>query len=577
MKGKYKSLGVIHYLGTPQYRAMQGGYWIGVHLHKPVGNCNGTVHNQIYFRCPENHGIIVRSTLITLCRETYNLSQFKTDDDDYYSNTEQKAMYKTKGIHTNATSDPNMISRLTSKQISSTVRFKSKKNTKKTLKLKNNIIIKSEVPILMNTHSIENEHGLIIQKISSNSHVRQRSSSSDAHLRHKIQRSASVYTSNERKELSMNKSHSASTVEKKNRRSYSMRDVPMFKSNSSSSDSLRDDMKDEMISDPMIAVSSLNIIHDNVTANVITNDSISIAADMQPHTYLPLERKSNSDFDISENDEPDIVMCFEKRYIISEWGWPITFLILDKNPNITIFKEQLIHCFGHVEILDNEQIIIREIDNIYLLMRITFHDSASIQRVKNWKFFWKKKSVVVKSHGFKHWKNLIDVQYLYPVFIEYLASWNLDANQVRRWLCTYCQNLEDLLQNESQIVCSMVDSMVNCTVYFANEVARDKLLNSKYVSLKSLHALDDDILCEWKVDELCVVMERKPKVYVSKTISYRKKRKKHGRRRRARTVNARNKGGVECQPEREHLNLGLAVSNRARTPSRASKSSSTFV
>lgn len=71
---------------------------------------------------------------------------------------------------------------------------------------------------------------------------------------------------------------------------------------------------------------------------------------------------------------------FRKQFIINNYGYPITFLLSDRKPNISILREEIINTFGHIEVLDNQQIYITNVDKMCLLIRITFHYLKSFEK-----------------------------------------------------------------------------------------------------------------------------------------------------------------------------------------------------
>ncbi|KAK7862442.1 hypothetical protein R5R35_001346 [Gryllus longicercus] len=58
--------GCVAYVGTTMFAA---GKWIGVILDEPKGKNNGTVQGKTYFQCPENYGMFVRQSQLTLLDE----------------------------------------------------------------------------------------------------------------------------------------------------------------------------------------------------------------------------------------------------------------------------------------------------------------------------------------------------------------------------------------------------------------------------------------------------------------------------------------------------------------------------
>ncbi|XP_020284399.1 dynactin subunit 1 isoform X2 [Pseudomyrmex gracilis] len=64
--------GVIAYVGHPSFAS---GKWIGVILDEPKGKNNGTVKGQVYFKCPENHGMFARQTQLILLDDAGNRTE----------------------------------------------------------------------------------------------------------------------------------------------------------------------------------------------------------------------------------------------------------------------------------------------------------------------------------------------------------------------------------------------------------------------------------------------------------------------------------------------------------------------
>ena len=101
-----------------------------------------------------------------------------------------------------------------------------------------------------------------------------------------------------------------------------------------------------------------------------------------------------------------------------------------------------------------------------------------------WKFWWKKKNVSIKKHPFKKWKEEIEVKQIFPICFHYKTDLGLLQEDIKKYLIAYLNNLEELLQSKSQIEFVHVDDdEIKCTVNFANQKARDQLLESKYIDL----------------------------------------------------------------------------------------------
>lgn len=39
---------------------LDNGYWVGIKLDDPIGDCNGIIQGYEYFHCDPNHGLFVR-------------------------------------------------------------------------------------------------------------------------------------------------------------------------------------------------------------------------------------------------------------------------------------------------------------------------------------------------------------------------------------------------------------------------------------------------------------------------------------------------------------------------------------
>ncbi|KAJ1910903.1 hypothetical protein IWQ60_010406, partial [Tieghemiomyces parasiticus] len=55
--------GIIRFIGTTAFAT---GRWVGVELDSPSGKNDGSVHGEVYFTCPPNHGMFVRTTQVRL-------------------------------------------------------------------------------------------------------------------------------------------------------------------------------------------------------------------------------------------------------------------------------------------------------------------------------------------------------------------------------------------------------------------------------------------------------------------------------------------------------------------------------
>ncbi|KAF4518766.1 hypothetical protein B566_EDAN006170 [Ephemera danica] len=58
--------GTVAFIGTTTFAT---GKWIGVVLDSPKGKNNGTVQGKSYFQCPDNHGVFVRHSQLTVLGE----------------------------------------------------------------------------------------------------------------------------------------------------------------------------------------------------------------------------------------------------------------------------------------------------------------------------------------------------------------------------------------------------------------------------------------------------------------------------------------------------------------------------
>ena len=70
---------------------------------------------------------------------------------------------------------------------------------------------------------------------------------------------------------------------------------------------------------------------------------------------------------------------YEKRWIVTECGYSVSFLLSDKRLNIEVLRSQIINTFGHIEDLENEQIEIKIVGKMAVLVRITFHQKKSFE------------------------------------------------------------------------------------------------------------------------------------------------------------------------------------------------------
>ena len=72
-RGEVKFVGKAKTLGP--------GYWVGVKLDEPTGNCNGSVDDTQFFECPAKYGIFVRPNELKV-GEYPPLDEFNEDEDE---------------------------------------------------------------------------------------------------------------------------------------------------------------------------------------------------------------------------------------------------------------------------------------------------------------------------------------------------------------------------------------------------------------------------------------------------------------------------------------------------------------
>jgi len=98
--------------------------------------------------------------------------------------------------------------------------------------------------------------------------------------------------------------------------------------------------------------------------------------------------------------------------------------------------------------------------------------------------------VLQKKHAFKKWREQIEIREIFPINFRYKKSLNLSQDDVKKFLIEYLNNLEELLQNKSQIQFidddENNDKYIKCTINFANRKAREKLFNSQYIDLQNI-------------------------------------------------------------------------------------------
>ncbi|KAL5289889.1 DCTN1 family protein [Megaselia abdita] len=72
-----KLFGKIAYVGMTNFAV---GRWVGLILDEPKGKNNGTLKGQTYFTCPENYGMFVRPTQLTVIGGTGNMTGSSSED-----------------------------------------------------------------------------------------------------------------------------------------------------------------------------------------------------------------------------------------------------------------------------------------------------------------------------------------------------------------------------------------------------------------------------------------------------------------------------------------------------------------
>ncbi len=56
----------VRFFGSVHYAP---GDWLGVELEAPMGKNNGTIKGVEYFKCPSQHGMMVRPSEVTLSED----------------------------------------------------------------------------------------------------------------------------------------------------------------------------------------------------------------------------------------------------------------------------------------------------------------------------------------------------------------------------------------------------------------------------------------------------------------------------------------------------------------------------
>merc|ERR1712113_121518 len=122
-----------------------------------------------------------------------------------------------------------------------------------------------------------------------------------------------------------------------------------------------------------------------------------------------------------------------------------------------------------------------------MVIKIIFLRSKSAEKALKWKFWWNKKNVSLKRLPFKKWKEKIDVKKIFPICFCYQTILGLLQDDIKKYLIEYLNNLEELLQNKSQIQFVHVnDDEIKVNINFANGRARDKLFASKFIDLSTI-------------------------------------------------------------------------------------------
>ena len=210
--------------------------------------------------------------------------------------------------------------------------------------------------------------------------------------------------------------------------------------------------------------------------------------------------KFEADHDDSKETES------EKRWIITESGYTVSFLISDKRLELDTLRSQILNTFGHVEDLEAEQIEIKIVDKACVLVHVTFHCQSSLAHVSGWTFWWKK-GHTLRTHDFRKWRKRIEVEALYPIHFRYRAALCLLDDNVRQFVSGYLSNVEELLQKRDQIQFEAMDDgeWTQCAIYFANRRAREQLRRSKVIDLRQMVNVKEKVECELVVDTDSIV------------------------------------------------------------------------
>ena len=67
VKGK-ELTGTVKFFGPTDFAPT--GVWVGIALDVPKGKNNGTVQGKAYFTCPDNHGMFLRSGMVSVVKNT---------------------------------------------------------------------------------------------------------------------------------------------------------------------------------------------------------------------------------------------------------------------------------------------------------------------------------------------------------------------------------------------------------------------------------------------------------------------------------------------------------------------------
>lgn len=106
--------------------------------------------------------------------------------------------------------------------------------------------------------------------------------------------------------------------------------------------------------------------------------SVDSKTDAMVHRKLSGHHSSKSN--LSDELEAKESEQYQKRYIITESGYSVSLLLSDQRLNVEALRIEIINTFGHLEDLENEQIEIKIVDKMCVLVRITFRRSASFEK-----------------------------------------------------------------------------------------------------------------------------------------------------------------------------------------------------